>query len=387
MKNSILLICIIFLFYNCTKKNATSVTIEIENMKNDTAMIMLIPFGEKLSNKFETVNIKDGKFKFDTLINKPHLGIIVPNDYYKKLPNGDKYPIPSKGINFFLYPNDKIRIKGEMKEYRTEFTVEGNILNKQFSQYWLSTLDDFENQCKFMFQGDSISILNPNDSSLIHIDRKINDAIKVKNENIITFIKENPDFEISAFLLFDRNEEVVREYYKDLSENVRLSNYGKLLQNKINTWNQIKIGSKAPEFELLSINNNKIRLQEILEKRKFVVLDFWGSWCAPCMMEMPKMKEFQNQHKEQIELIGIACRDTEDNWIEAIKKHDLNWTQLFNGNENQDISVKYGIKGYPTKVIINPNGTIEGIYLGVNDDFFIKMSELLNKEKTTANKL
>ena len=165
MKNSILLICIIFLFYNCAKKDETTVTIDIKNMKNDTAMIVLIPFGEKLSNKFETVIIKDGKFKFDTLINKPHQGIIVPNDFYKKLPNGDKYPIPSKGINFFLYPNDKIRIKGEMKEYGTEFTVDGNILNKQFSQYWSSTLDNFENQCKFMFQGDSISILNPNDSS------------------------------------------------------------------------------------------------------------------------------------------------------------------------------------------------------------------------------
>ena len=97
------------------------------------------------------------------------------------------------------------------------------------------------------------------------------------------------------------------------------------------------------------------------------------------MMEMPKLKEFYNQNKDNVEVIGIACRDTKDKWVKSIKKNNLNWTQILNIKGSQDLSKKYGVKGYPTKVIINPNGIIEGVYLGVKDDFFIKMNELLTE--------
>src|SRR5690606_187716 len=160
-----------------------------------------------------------------------------------------------------------------------------------------------------------------------------------------------------SYLLFNEQKENIEKYYFKLDEKIKSSDYGKLIQKKINTWNKVSVNSKAPDFEYETFKNGKFRLSN--NKLKYIILDFWGSWCGPCLIEMPKMKEFYEKNKNKVEIVGIAARDEKKNWIKAIKENELGWIHILNDKEKDDLVKKFGVTGFPTKIIINPNGEIE----------------------------
>ena len=89
------------------------------------------------------------------------------------------------------------------------------------------------------------------------------------------------------------------------------------------------------------------------------------------------MKEYYSKYKDEIEWLSIGCRDQKQAWIKAIAKYELNWVNLF--AENEKITDKYGIEGYPTKIIIDKEGRIVLKTTGESDEFYDKMDELFNK--------
>ncbi|WP_170854749.1 TlpA family protein disulfide reductase [Cellulophaga fucicola] len=139
----------------------------------------------------------------------------------------------------------------------------------------------------------------------------------------------------------------------------------------------IKVGVKAPNFTLKDIENNDFTLHSA--KYEYMILDFWGSWCLPCIKEFPKMKEYYKKYGTRLEFIGIACKDREDRWKQSVKKHDVNWTQLFNNpkDKNSDISFLYPITMYPTKIIINKEKKIVGVFEGESEAFYKKLDDLM----------
>lgn len=138
----------------------------------------------------------------------------------------------------------------------------------------------------------------------------------------------------------------------------------------------VKVGKKAPNFSLKNINGEIITID--YSSSKFTILDFWGSWCAPCISGFPKMKEYYKKYNNQIDFIGIACNDKEDKWKNAVKKYNLKWKNLINNdNLEKDVSVTFAIMSYPTKIIINSKGIIEGIFEGEGNDFYEKVDELI----------
>ncbi|MDX2414772.1 MAG: redoxin domain-containing protein, partial [Bacteroidales bacterium] len=309
----LLVISISILFVNCTNKNTkATLTAEIENLGNDTIMISLAPYNEKLSNEFITIYAKEGKFKLDTLIDKLYFGKIISSHMFEKLPNGQKFLIRSKIIDFFIHPNEKIELTGNMDDSKTNYQLSGNILNKQHLKYRESVLQDIEESSKLMFQIESSYLNNSSDSIIRILENKERKAYKNYLEKSLKFIKENPNLEYSAFLLLMESKDDINTFFPSFDNEVKKSEFGKLITEKIEVWNQIKIGTEAPDFDYLTFNNQEIRLSDY--RGRYVVLDFWGSWCGPCKMEIPKLKDFYSENQEEVEMIGIACRDTKDNW-------------------------------------------------------------------------
>jgi thiol-disulfide isomerase/thioredoxin len=89
------------------------------------------------------------------------------------------------------------------------------------------------------------------------------------------------------------------------------------------------------------------------------------------------MKEYYSKYKDQIAFISIDCRDTKQNWLKAIDRYELNWVNLF--TEDETIADKYGVEGYPTKIIIDKEGKIALKTTGEGDEFYDKMDELFGK--------
>lgn len=375
-KINFLLILLCLSLWNCTKKTEKAViSFKINNMNSKEVKVRLTSFGEKFSDKYKTVNLENGEFILDTLINEPKEVIIQPSEMLKKLSNGELFPIPSKLIKFFIYPKDRVNVSGSMSEYKVDYKVDGNLLNNQYSDYRKSILNNYELGSKLFYDVENLYSKGAKDS-IIRITENNEVEVSKKNRKApINYINKNQNIELSSFLLANEQKEVILENYDNLSDKVKESDFGIILKNRIDNWNSLSINSTAPNFEYKTYKSGKYKLSE--NNGKFIVLDFWGSWCGPCIMEMPKMKEFYKTNKNKVEIIGIAARDKKENWIKAIKENELNWKHILNNKEKDDLVKKYGVSGFPTKIIINPNGKIEGIYLGIKEDFYLKMEELL----------
>lgn len=130
----------------------------------------------------------------------------------------------------------------------------------------------------------------------------------------------------------------------------------------------------ATDFTLNDINGNPLTLSSL--RGKVVILDFWGSWCRWCIKGIPDMKAYYQKYDGKFEILGIDCGDTEEDWREAVRHNELPWLHVYNP-EDSDVTEKYNIEGYPTKIIVAADGTINKIFIGEDPAFYEYLDELL----------
>ncbi|MCM1137462.1 MAG: TlpA family protein disulfide reductase [Duncaniella sp.] len=131
----------------------------------------------------------------------------------------------------------------------------------------------------------------------------------------------------------------------------------------------------APAFTLKDLDGKDVSVSDF--KGKWVILDFWGTWCPWCIKGFPKLKETYASLKDRLEVIGIDCRESEDAWRKGVVKYELPWINVYNPDSSNLLN-DYHVQGFPTKVIINPEGKIVNITVGENPAFFDKLAELMN---------
>ena len=207
---------------------------------------------------------------------------------------------------------------------------------------------------------------------------------------MLNYIINNTNIDFSAYLLLFSGTQIIGEFINTLSPEVRngmFTKYLLLIEKKYKNYlisesqNDKILNSIAPDFNLKSFQGENFILSN--SKGKYVVLDFWATWCSPCIKGLPKMKEYYNKYKTRVEFVGIACNDKKDKWREFIIKNELPWINLLNNeNEVPSVSSTYGAGSYlPTKVIIDPEGKIEAIVVGESEEFY----SILDKILTTAS--
>lgn len=124
---------------------------------------------------------------------------------------------------------------------------------------------------------------------------------------------------------------------------------------------------KAPAFTLTDPNGKEISLSDF--RGKWVVIDFWGSWCGWCIKGFPELKNAYKQYSGKLEIIGVDCGDTPERWRAALKKYALPWVNVYN-TESDAVEQLYGVQGFPTKVIVDPQGRVYKIVTGEDPAFY-----------------
>lgn len=140
---------------------------------------------------------------------------------------------------------------------------------------------------------------------------------------------------------------------------------------------KIVAGTEAPDFTLPDIDGKPLALSSL--RGKHVIIDFWGSWCGWCIKGMPKMKEYYAKYKDKVEILGVDCNDTEDKWKAAVEKHQLPWKHVRQSQQTANVADDYGINGFPTKILISPEGKIVKVIEGESPDFYTFLDETLGK--------
>jgi thiol-disulfide isomerase/thioredoxin len=140
-----------------------------------------------------------------------------------------------------------------------------------------------------------------------------------------------------------------------------------------NTASDEEIGSIAPDFTLNDINGKPLSLSSL--RGQYVILDFWGSWCGWCIKGFPKMKEYYAKYKGKFEILGIDCNDPEDRWKAAVKEYELPWLHVYCPKDDMSVLRDYGIQGFPTKIIIGPDGKVVKEIIGEDPVFYTLLDE------------
>ena len=237
---------------------------------------------------------------------------------------------------------------------------------------------------KFMaYQDASKAGDKPKADSLMQDIRKISAEIKdVQKE----YIAKNPQSVYSAVLLSGMLREDLKEIeplFDAFSADVKVSKYGKQITEKLEAIKAVQPGKPAYDFSLTDIDGKTLKLSDF--RGKWVLLDFWGSWCIWCRRGNPSLVDLYEKYGgKDFEIIGLAARDKEEAWKKAIVDDHLSWkhANLEMNEGGSDLPAKYNVAGYPTKILVDPEGNISVISVGYHekdDPIVLKMVEALGE--------
>jgi peroxiredoxin len=147
-------------------------------------------------------------------------------------------------------------------------------------------------------------------------------------------------------------------YYHTLTPSARNNTMADKVIDAVNASRSLKTGNMAPDFTNKNILGEPVSLSSF--KGKYVLLDFWASWCGPCRKGHPNLKKAYEQFKgKNFDILSVSLDDDRERWMDAIKKDGLTWTQVSDLNAWSNIATrKFMIQGIPTNFLISPEGKI-----------------------------
>ena len=165
-------------------------------------------------------------------------------------------------------------------------------------------------------------------------------------------------FELYSDYAYDPEAGPLDSFYNHFIPEIRDSYYGKKIKTISDVAKRTAIGVPAPEFTQNDATGKPVSLSSF--KGKYVLVDFWASWCGPCRGENPNVvKTFEKYHSKGFDILGVSLDNKKDKWTEAIKIDKLAWTQVsdLKGWKNS-VAELYGVQAIPANFLIDKDGKI-----------------------------
>jgi len=228
---------------------------------------------------------------------------------------------------------------------------------------------------------DKLTLLN---DSLLTVYRSLEDnkseealALRAKRKEVtkaitdadISYVRNNPDQLFSAITLkqlmtYTIPREETKTLYENLSTEMQATKYGRSIKKYLELSRDLKIGDKAPDFQLPDLDGNLVELKDF--EGNYILLDFWGSGCGPCRMENPNLlRNYKAYRDKGFEIISISFDKNREDWANAVKKDGMIWTTVcdLQGSDG-DVIMTYKVYFMPTYYLIDPSGVIIDKFLG-----------------------
>lgn len=168
----------------------------------------------------------------------------------------------------------------------------------------------------------------------------------------------------------------LEEYYNNLGDNVKRLAVLAKMPTKIEGRKRSVIGSTAPNFTMNDANGKSVSLSDY--RGKYVLLDFWASWCVPCRQDNPYVKAAYEKFKgRNFTIISVSVDENDKNWKQAIAKDELTWMQISDLKKTNMVAELYGVQPIPDNFLIDPQGKI--IERGLHGNNLIKQLSIIIK--------
>ena len=308
--------------------------------------------------------INKGKFELKGTIEDPALYVLVVE--------GAK-----QNLGIFL-DGSQLKVKAQIDSLPTA-KVSGSALQDEFQ--------NFRNQFDpYFFRIDQIGkqINNPTYAtgrdSLLQIVRPLISELDTKADAYIVAHKQSAVTPLLLYFLYSffQQPEPLERRFNELGAPAQKSYYGKMVEKIINENKVGSVGSVAPDFAQADTSGNMISLKSF--RGKYVLVDFWASWCGPCRMENPNVVEAFNKYKDKnFTVLGISLDRSKDPWLQAIYQDGLAWTHVSDLKFwSNDVARMYKISSIPQNLLLDPEGKIIAKNLR-GEELQNKLEELFQK--------
>lgn len=170
----------------------------------------------------------------------------------------------------------------------------------------------------------------------------------------------------------------LKALYARLPEDMKQSKEARIVRQYLYPTGTVKVGDPMVDTDLYDIEGRTHRLAEF--KGKYILLDFWSVGCGPCIASLPEIEEISEAYADSLVVVSISL-DSEKVWVDYVKEKKLNghqWNELT--ELNSDLAICYQVKGYPSYVLIAPDGRIKAMWSGYGKgSLWQRMKELLGR--------
>lgn len=335
----------------------------------DSAYVQLMPVCHEESNPIADTLAIGGKFTFTGKMEEPRAVLLTVKDAY--------------GSRRLMLENAAIEIKGAVvsedangtSSYNLdELSVSGSPLTARYDSLMTvrGRMDALfnANQQKHKALLDAIQEAYQAKDQAKVAELRASEAGKQMAEDEMRFfqtvdsvyhqtVMENKDTYWGPLLMISLTSymnEGMRSWYEELSPAAQASYYGKLVKDEL--YPTGKIGDQMPGFSVKDASGKEITLQELCQGKKYILIDFWASWCNPCRKEIPNIKKLYAQYaSEGFEVISISIDKKKTDWEKAVKEEQLKWPNFL---DETGVAKLYKVRAVPTMYLIDAEGRMVG---------------------------
>lgn len=376
MRMKKLLLLLVIVLYSCSNK--TEFTLSVSSDIDSDEMAYLVQYKENVPVLKDSMSVVDGKFVFSDSIVVPEMHYI----FFKNIKGNIPVVLEPGNINITLY-KDSIRSS----------KITGTKSNDDFKLYidqsssLINELNNIQNEINY-----NIAL---NDSLLVDdLEKQFVDMRNKLTDYEFNFMKDNNDSYISALILqrmvfersidYDQADSIMNTFDQSLKLTSPYTAVEKIIENfKLSNTEAPRIGSFAPKFSGPGLNGEVISLDGI--NSKYILIDFWASWCAPCRVENPGLAELLTRYsKDDFSILGVSLDMNMASWKKAIEMDGIeSWVHISNLKYfNDPIAKLYDIsaEGIPSSFLLNPERKIIARNIKGEDLEFVLNAELKYNE-------
>ncbi len=296
------------------------------------------------------------------------------------------------GDNILALPllNDapEIQVDADLARTKDFYTITGSPASKQLKEL-MDKVGDKNIEIRAAFnQLDSLKKANAPDSLLLAVNSVKNAGITELNDYLKQFIQTTPNATLGVLALGWASasfpptdmEASLKSLKARFPGNTMIADMEKASQqpqadqaSSGESW----VGKTVPELTMPDVNGKDVSISSF--RGKYVLIDFWASWCGPCRMENPNVVKAFNEFKgKNFTVLGVSLDKDKDAWKKAIAQDHLNWTHMSDLNYwNSQAVTTFGFQGIPFNVLVDPTGKVIGESLR-GDDLDAKLKQVLN---------